>query len=119
MNRLFWVFIKGMMMGIADLVPGVSGGTIAFITEIYEELIDSISKLRPAALKTLYKEGFKTFWSAINGSFLSAVFGGILFSVFSFSYLISWLYQNQQVGLFAFFFGILISSFFFLKNSIS
>ncbi len=119
MNRLFWVFIKGMMMGIADLVPGVSGGTIAFITEIYEELIDSISKLRPAALKILYKDDVKTFWSAINGSFLSAVFGGILFSVFSFSYLISWLYQNQQVGLFAFFFGILISSFFFLKNSIS
>ncbi|MEK9957220.1 MAG: DUF368 domain-containing protein [Flavobacteriaceae bacterium] len=117
-GRYFWVFIKGMMMGVADLVPGVSGGTIAFITEIYEELIDSISGLKPKKLKLLFSQGFASFWKAINGSFLLAVFGGILVSVFSFSYVIGWLYENQQVGLFAFFLGLLLSSFFFMRRAV-
>ena len=73
--------LKGIAMGAADIVPGVSGGTIAFITGIYEELIESINSLNLQALRILLKEGPKAFWKAINGAFLLRLFSGILFSI--------------------------------------
>ena len=66
--------LKGMAMGAADVVPGVSGGTIAFITGIYEELIDSIKSLNAEAVKKLFKEGIPSFWNHINGWFLLKLF---------------------------------------------
>ena len=65
---------KGIAMGAADVVPGVSGGTIAFISGIYEELLASISNVNFNLLKTLKKEGFKVAWKQLNGSFLAALF---------------------------------------------
>jgi putative membrane protein len=68
-NTKLKVFLKGMTMGIADVIPGVSGGTIALITGIYEELINSIDHLNLKALSTLKKEGLNSFWNKINGKF--------------------------------------------------
>ena len=69
--------LKGMAMGAADVVPGVSGGTIAFISGIYEELLGSISNVNLGLFKTLKKEGFKAAWKQLNGNFLLALFIGI------------------------------------------
>ena len=104
------LFIKGMGMGAADVVPGVSGGTIAFITGIYEELITSIKSIDLQALRLLIR--FKTglFWKKINGNFLLAVFGGVLLSVFSLARLLKWLMANHPVLIWAFFFGLIMSS---------
>ncbi len=77
------LFLKGMGMGAADVVPGVSGGTIAFITGIYEELIRSIKSVDFEALRLLLKLKPALFWKKVNGNFLLALFTGILFSVFS------------------------------------
>ena len=76
------VVLKGMGMGAADIIPGVSGGTIAFITGIYQELINSIKSVNLEGLRILKKEGAGKAWKHINGNFLVAVFGGILFSIF-------------------------------------
>ena len=105
-------------MGLADLVPGVSGGTIALITGIYKELIETLNQLSPTLLFLLFKQGFIVFWKAANGSFLLCVFGGILSSVFLFSALIQWMLQHQQVILFAFFFGVLLASLIVLRKQI-
>ena len=72
---------KGMMMGAADAVPGVSGGTVAFMTGIYEELIDSLRRCGPASLAVLFKEGPSAFWRSINGTFLLVLFSGVLASL--------------------------------------
>ena len=74
---------KGIAMGAADVVPGVSGGTIAFISGIYEELLGSISNVKIGLLKTLKKEGFKEAWKQLNGNFLLALFIGIFLSIIS------------------------------------
>lgn len=101
---------KGMGMGAADVVPGVSGGTIAFISGIYEEFINSLKSLDHKALRTLIKEGPKAFWKKINGSFLLSVFGGIGISVLSLVKLIHYLLENQPVMIWSFFFGLIIAS---------
>lgn len=104
------LFLKGMGMGAADVVPGVSGGTIAFITGIYEELIMSLKSINLDALKSLLKLKFGIFWKKINGNFLLAVFGGVLLSVFSLAKLLKWLMTNHPVLIWAFFFGLIIAS---------
>ena len=71
------VFFKGIAMGAADVVPGVSGGTIAFITGIYETLLDSINGINLGLLKILKKEGIAAAWKSFNGNFLFALFAGI------------------------------------------
>ncbi|RUA12501.1 MAG: DUF368 domain-containing protein, partial [Flavobacteriia bacterium] len=77
------ITLKGMAMGAADVVPGVSGGTIAFISGIYEELITSINNIDLSLITVLRKEGIKAFWNKINGNFLLALFAGIFISVLS------------------------------------
>lgn len=104
------LFLKGMAMGAADVVPGVSGGTIAFITGIYEELLETISKINLGLLKTLRKEGLKSFWRQINGNFLAVLFSGIAVSIISFASLIQFLLREHEVLLWAFFFGLIIAS---------
>lgn len=112
------VVIKGMAMGAADVVPGVSGGTIAFISGIYEELIDSIDKLNLASIKRIRTNGFRVFWNSINGSFLLALFGGIAISILSLAKLIKWLLQNEPILLWSFFFGLVVASIVFIGKQI-
>ncbi|MEP2772819.1 MAG: DUF368 domain-containing protein [Fulvivirga sp.] len=104
------LYLKGMGMGGADVVPGVSGGTIAFITGIYEELLDSIKAVDIEALKLLFAFKFQAFWSKINGSFLLPLFLGILTSVFSLASLMHYLLNNHAISLWSFFFGLIVVS---------
>ena len=97
--------LKGCAMGAADVVPGVSGGTIAFITGIYEELIDSIKSIDLQALKLLLSLKFADFWKKINGSFLLGVAGGIAISIFSLAKLMTWLLEHHPIYIWSFFFG--------------
>ena len=112
------ISLKGVAMGAADVVPGVSGGTIAFISGIYEELITSINGISFSKYKVLREEGFKSFWRAINGNFLLALFSGIFISVFSLAKMISWLLVNQPILLWSFFFGLVFASIFFIARDI-
>ncbi len=117
MNRVF-LFLKGMAMGAADVVPGVSGGTIAFITGIYEELIESINRINLEALKTLRKEGLVAAWNYINGWFFVPLFLGIAVSIVSLAKGISWLLVNEPVLLWSFFFGLVFASIFFVAKQV-
>ncbi|MDG1711771.1 MAG: DUF368 domain-containing protein [Flavobacteriaceae bacterium] len=112
--RYLLLYFKGMLMGAADLVPGVSGGTVALITGIYKELLDSINAVSWSTLKLLKKVGIVAIWKKIKGPFLLAVFGGIISSVLLLSRLLEWLMINQPIGLWSFFFGLLIASIVYL-----
>jgi putative membrane protein len=104
------LLLKGMSMGAADVVPGVSGGTIALITGIYEELIASLKSFSLDALRILFRKGLREFWRHINGSFLVAVFSGILISIFSLARILKWLLIDHPVLVWSFFFGLIIAS---------
>ncbi|MDR7128666.1 putative membrane protein [Algoriphagus sp. 4150] len=111
------IYLKGMGMGAADIVPGVSGGSIALITGIYEELLRSINSFNGDSLKLLLKLEFKAFFQAVNGAFLLSLFLGILTSIFSLSKLITYLMAEHPIPLWSFFCGlILISAFLILKD---
>lgn len=110
--------LKGMAMGAADVVPGVSGGTIAFITGIYEELLDTISSVNLAALKKLKSEGVKSFWKHINGNFLVALFAGIAISFLTLAKLATYLMEHAPVQLWAFFFGLVAASIFYVGKQV-
>lgn len=113
------IFSKGMAMGAADVVPGVSGGTIAFIAGIYEELLNSIKSINPKAVQVLFKEGIKPFWKHINGNFLLSLFFGILVSVASLAKAITYLLENQPILIWSFFFGLIIASVIFIAKQIT
>ncbi|MDY6920483.1 MAG: DUF368 domain-containing protein [Pseudomonadota bacterium] len=104
------LFLKGMAMGAADIVPGVSGGTVAFITGIYEKLVDSIGAIGPQTIRVLLQQGPVAAWHSFNGNFLLLLFAGILTSVFTLSSLISGLLQQHPQLLWAFFFGLILAS---------
>ncbi|HAS44808.1 MAG TPA: DUF368 domain-containing protein [Microscillaceae bacterium] len=104
------LFLKGLGMGSADVVPGVSGGTIAFITGIYEELLNSIRSVDGQAIGLLFKFKIADFWKKINGNFLVAVFGGIMVAVVSLAKLLSYLLATHPIQLWSFFFGLIIAS---------
>ena len=112
------ITLRGMGMGAADIIPAVSGGTIALITGIYEKLIASIKSLNPALLKIAYKEGIHAAWKKVNGDFLLALFAGIFISIFSLARLISWLLDNHPILVWAFFFGLIAASAIFLWKQI-
>jgi len=104
------ITLKGVAMGAADVVPGVSGGTIAFISGIYEELIDSINKVNLGTLKILKKEGIAAAWISINGNFLLSLVLGIGLSVLSLARLIRHLLETQPILIWSFFFGLVLAS---------
>ena len=110
--------LKGIAMGAADVVPGVSGGTIAFISGIYEELIDSINNINLAALKVWKAEGFKNFWNHINGTFFVFLFAGIGISIVSLAKVVSHLLEAHPVLIWSFFFGLIIASVWLISKSI-
>lgn len=105
-------------MGAADVVPGVSGGTIAFITGIYEELLETINNINIEALKKLKSEGIKGFWEHINGNFLIALFLGIAISIVSLAKLITYLLEYHTILLWSFFFGLIVSSIYLVGKTI-
>jgi putative membrane protein len=113
------ISLKGIAMGAADAVPGVSGGTIAFISGIYEELISSISNINLSLFKTLFSKGFKTFWSQVNGNFLLALLSGIVISFVSFMRLAKYLIENEPILIWSFFFGLIIASIYFVGKQIT
>ena len=104
------IFLKGMAMGAADVVPGVSGGTIAFITGIYDTLLGSISRITPSLIGRIKKEGLKAAFDYINGSFLLILFTGILTSIFTLARVITWMLNTHPIPLWSFFFGLIIIS---------
>ena len=101
-------------MGAADVVPGVSGGTIALITGIYYELLSSLKSLTPLALLTLFRAGPKAFWKQINGTFLFSLFGGVLLSIKTFAAVIGYALENHPLLVWGFFTGLIIASVFLL-----
>ncbi|MDL2304949.1 DUF368 domain-containing protein [Bacteroides sp. OttesenSCG-928-D19] len=104
------ITIKGMGMGAADVVPGVSGGTIAFIVGIYEELVDSIKSINLKSLKLFFTFQWKDFWKAINGNFLVSLVLGICISIFSLAKIVTYLLEKHPILVWAFFFGLVLAS---------
>lgn len=117
-KKRFLLLLKGMAMGAADTVPGVSGGTIAFITNIYEELIYSIQACNIQALNILFKEGFKSFWKTINGDFLLTLFIGIILAAIILANLVGFLLEEFEYLVMAFFTGLIVASSLFLRRQI-
>ncbi|GAB2896109.1 DUF368 domain-containing protein [Microbulbifer echini] len=109
-SRYPGVVLRGMGMGAADVVPGVSGGTIAFITGIYQELIESLSRIGPHCFTIWREQGLSAAWKYINGSFLLSLFLGVLISIFSLARVISILLQEYPILVWAFFFGLVLAS---------
>jgi putative membrane protein len=104
------LFLKGMAMGAADTVPGVSGGTIAFITNIYEELIFSIRACNLNAFQILFNNGVSAAWKHINGNFLLTLFIGIISSAILFANIVGFLLENYEVYVMSFFLGLILAS---------
>lgn len=104
------VTLKGMGMGAADVVPGVSGGTIAFITGIYEELINTIKSINFPILKVLFSEGIAAAWKAVNGNFLVALLTGIVISIATLARAILYVLENHPILIWSFFFGLVFAS---------
>lgn len=113
------ISFKGLAMGAADAVPGVSGGTIAFISGIYEELINTISNVNASLFKTLFSKGLKAFWQQANGNFLLALLSGIIISFVSFMKLAKYLLEHHPVLIWSFFFGLILASIYFVGKQIT
>ncbi|WP_235689713.1 DUF368 domain-containing protein [Fulvivirga lutea] len=103
-------YLKGMAMGGADVVPGVSGGTIAFITGIYTELLDSIKSINGESLGLLFKFKLADFWKSVNGKFLLPLFLGVLTSLLSLAKILKYLLENEAISIWSFFFGLIVVS---------
>src|SRR6056300_1101512 len=119
MNSILRLYFKGVAMGAADIVPGVSGGTIALISGIYEELIFTLKNINLSLLKTLFKDGFKVFWKSLNGNFLSVLLLGIASSVILLAQVIVFLLENHEFRIWGFFFGLIISSAFLIIKDVN
>lgn len=119
-NKLFYVllFLKGVGMGAADVIPGVSGGTIAFISGIYEELLQSIKSVNLTALKLLFSGKLKAFWRHINGTFLFVLISGIGLSILTLARLMTYLLQHHEILVWSTFFGLVGASAFFVAKKI-
>ena len=110
MKKYFMVGLKGCAMGMADVVPGVSGGTIAFISGIYEELLDSIKSLDIEALKLFFTGKFRQFFEKINGKFLFSLIAGIGVAILTMARLMTYMLENHPIITWSFFFGLIIAS---------
>lgn len=119
----FWknimVAVKGACMGAADVIPGVSGGTIAFIMGIYDEFVGSLASINAEALRLLFKGRFSAFWKHINGSFLLSLVIGIGISIIALAGLMQMLLSDFPIQTWAFFFGLIVASSLFIIRGIS
>ncbi len=113
------LFVKGLGVGAANVIPGVSGGTIALITGIFEKLIDSIKSFNLTALKLVFKADFKGFAKYVNLDFLIAVFFGVAVSILTFARVLDYLFTNYPVYIWSYFFGLIMASVFFVGKTIS
>ena len=113
------VTLKGIAMGAADVIPGVSGGTIAFISGIYGELLDSIKSINLVALKLLLTGKFAEFWKAINGTFLLSLVTGIAFSIISLAKALKYLLDHYPILVWSFFFGLVVASTIYVARTIT
>ena len=104
------IFLRGLAMGAADIVPGVSGGTVAFITGIYPRLLHSLRSFDLAALRLLLRGKFSAAWRHVDGGFLALLLAGIAVSVFTLARVFSWLLSQYPEPLWAFFFGLIMAS---------
>lgn len=112
-----FILLKGLCMGAADVVPGVSGGTIAFITGIYDELLDSLKRCTPAVLLMLKRDGIVKTWQYINGNFLLALFGGVLISLKTFAAIVLLAMASFPILVWAFFSGLVLASVYHLART--
>lgn len=119
MKKYVILILKGFSMGAANVIPGVSGGTIALITGIYEELIDSLKSFNIQALKLLLKGEFKTFISHINLKFLFAVFFGTALSIISLARVLEYFFKQNEQMVWSFFFGLIIASIYYVAKMIN
>lgn len=113
------ISLKGVAMGAADVVPGVSGGTIAFISGIYEELLSSISNINLGLFRTLKTEGFKKAWTQLNGNFLVSLLIGIFISILSLAKALKYLLENEPILLWSFFFGLVLASVIYIGKQLT
>ena len=119
LKKYLMVTLKGACMGAADVIPGVSGGTIAFIMGIYDEFVGSIASINAEAMKFLFKGQFKAFWKHINGTFLISIVLGIGISVVLLAGLMQTLLTVYPIQTWAFFFGLIMASSIFILRGIS
>ena len=105
-----WILVKGLAMGAADVVPGVSGGTVAYITGIYQRLLDAIHGIGPKGFKALQSEGIPGLWRAVDGPFLLALGSGIALSILSLSKLVLWGLDTYPQAVWGLFFGLIVGS---------
>lgn len=110
------LFLKGLSMGAANKVPGVSGGTVSFVLGFYEELIYSFRKVNYKALLLLLNGRFKSFYNYVNGTFLLLVLGGSVFSYFSVSLVLDYLFVHYELYVWSFFFGMIIGSIYYISK---
>lgn len=104
------VFVRGMAMGAADIVPGVSGGTIAFITGIYFRLLEAINAVPGAVVRDLFRGRLQPFWHACDGTFLVCLLAGVLTSILTLASLISYVLVTYPILIWSFFFGLIVAS---------
>lgn len=118
MNFIFLV-LKGIAMGAANVIPGVSGGTMALITGIFERLIDAIKSFNLHAIKLLFSFNIKKFAKYTDLYFLIAVFGGIAVAIITLARLFDYLFTNYPVYIWAYFFGLVLASVYFVGKTVS
>lgn len=117
MSRIV-LLLKGFLMGAVELIPGVSAGTIAFVTGIYTELLDSIKSINLQALKVLRAEGVSAFWQIINGNFLLTLLLGMALAIISLSRVIQFMLLHYPVLCWSFFFGLIIAASWYVAKDI-
>ena len=115
----FWIALKGFAMGVANVIPGVSGGTIALVTGIYQELINSLKCFNGKALQLLYKREFSQLATHLNIKFLAFLLSGVVLSVFSIAKLFSFLLEEHPVQIWAYFFGLILASVYYVGKTVS
>ena len=114
MREYILLFLKGLGMGAANVIPGVSGGTIALVTGIYEHLISSIKSFNLTAVKLLFSGKIKQFSNHVNLNFLIAVFFGVAISIISLAKLLEYLFHQNELLVWSFFFGLIVASIIFV-----
>ena len=110
--------VKGVCMGAANVIPGVSGGTIAFITGIYQDLIQSIKSIDTNLFKMLFQGNLRSFWHKLNGNFLLAILCGVVLAIFSLAKLMLYLLNNHPIPIWSFFIGLVVASAIYVLKSL-
>ncbi len=111
-----YLFLKGLAMGAANKVPGVSGGTVAFVGGFYEQLIYSLQKINGKAFKLFVNGRFKSFYRYVNGPFIVILFAGSIFSYFSVSQVLDYLIRNYELYVWSAFFGMIVGSIYYISK---